>query len=34
MQPQTLNAPVASRGLLPGLTEPVNYAQTTVRVAL
>jgi alpha-D-ribose 1-methylphosphonate 5-triphosphate synthase subunit PhnH len=34
MQPQTLNAPVASRGLLPCFTDPVNDAQTTFRVAL
>ncbi len=34
MQPQTSPAPAARRGLLPGLADPVNDAQTTFRAAL
>ncbi|NMK49113.1 phosphonate C-P lyase system protein PhnH [Achromobacter sp. Bel] len=34
MQQQTLHAPAASRGLLPGFADPVNDAQTTFRTAL
>lgn len=34
MQRHTLTAPAASRGLLPGFTDPVNDAQTTFRMAL